>query len=147
MSSQAVIKELQQLLADTYGLYLKTQNYHWHVKGPHFSQLHELFEEQYSNLAGNIDAIAERIIMLGGQAAATFKSLTALTNISDGDSNLTWQNMLSDLASDQDKLLSALKNTLSVANQDGDEGTIALVTGQIPAFEKNKWFLENHLAK
>ncbi|HCR5156308.1 TPA: DNA starvation/stationary phase protection protein, partial [Legionella pneumophila] len=29
-----VIKKLEVALADTYALYLKTQNYHWHVTGP-----------------------------------------------------------------------------------------------------------------
>jgi len=42
-----VFKKLQVLLADTYALYLKTQNYHWHVQGIRFQSLHTLFEEQY----------------------------------------------------------------------------------------------------
>jgi starvation-inducible DNA-binding protein len=146
MATQAVIKELQQLLANTYGLYLKTQNYHWHVKGAHFSQLHALFEEQYKKLAEIIDEIAERIIILGSQAVATFKSLAQLNKISDGDSNLTWQNMLSDLASDQQKIIENLKETLLIANQHNDEGTAVLISDKIPHFEKQHWFLQNHLA-
>lgn len=146
MSSQATIKELEHLLADTYALYLKTQNYHWHVKGPHFSQLHELFNAQYDSLAGYIDETAERILMLGGSAPATFKAIMSLTNITDGDSNLTWQNMVSELASDQDNMISTLKNVLSAAQKDSDEGTLALASGRIGHFEKQRWFLENHLA-
>lgn len=40
-------KSFAKLFANLYALYLKTQNYHWHVVGPHFKQLHQLFEEQY----------------------------------------------------------------------------------------------------
>ena len=29
---------LNALLADTFALYLKTKNFHWHVSGPAFSQ-------------------------------------------------------------------------------------------------------------
>ena len=60
--NRAVIVEgLRHLLADTYTLYLKTHNYHWNVTGPMFSSLHTLFEEQYTELAGAVDEIAERI--------------------------------------------------------------------------------------
>lgn len=146
MASQAVTKHLQQLLANTYGLYLKTQNYHWHVKGPHFSQLHALFEGQYKELAEMIDELAERIVILGGKAIATFKSLSQSNTISDGDSSLTWHGMLSDLCGDHDKILSNLKDVLSVAHQEGDEGTIALISEKIGYFEKQHWFLKNHLS-
>lgn len=146
MSNQALIKELEQLLADTYALYLKTQNYHWHVKGPHFSQLHELFQGQYEALAENIDEVAERIVMLGGQAPANFKALGALTNINDGDAGLTWQNMISDLASDQDKLINSAKNVLKAAQAVDDETTFGLIVEEIADYEKHKWFLENHIS-
>jgi starvation-inducible DNA-binding protein len=51
-----------KLLADTYTLYLKTQNYHWHVRGPYFKTLHLMFEEQYIQLAAGVDVLAERIL-------------------------------------------------------------------------------------
>ena len=31
---------LNALLADTFALYLKTKNFHWHVSGPHFRDYH-----------------------------------------------------------------------------------------------------------
>lgn len=145
MSNQVTIKELQQLLADAYGLYLKTQNYHWHVKGPHFKQLHEFFNEQYDTLASFVDTTAERILTLGGQAPATFKSLSSMTNISDGDSSLTWQNMISDLASDQDKIVNGLTNVFKEASKVHDEATVDFAAENIGYFEKQRWMLESHL--
>ena len=56
---KAVADGLSQLLADTYTLYLKTQNFHWNVTGPQFRALHSMFEEQYTELAGAVDSIAE----------------------------------------------------------------------------------------
>ena len=58
---EKVCEILHQLLASTYTLYLKTQNYHWNVLGPHFQSLHMLFQSQYEELAESIDEIAERI--------------------------------------------------------------------------------------
>lgn len=46
-----VVERLKQLLANSYTLYLKTQNYHWNVRGPMFTTLHTLFEQQYTELA------------------------------------------------------------------------------------------------
>ena len=67
-----IVKKLEIILADTYALYLKTQNYHWHVKGPQFKSLHELFEMQYRELAEAVDGVAERLLIMGHKAPATF---------------------------------------------------------------------------
>jgi starvation-inducible DNA-binding protein len=50
MSNNPVAESLKKVLASSYILSLKTQNYHWNVKGPHFKQLHDLFGEQYNEL-------------------------------------------------------------------------------------------------
>ena len=63
-----VTQFLQDVLADTYGLYLATHNYHWNVEGPKFLALHKLFEDQYNELFIAVDLIAERIRALGDYA-------------------------------------------------------------------------------
>ena len=67
-TNQAVIQQLERLLATSYTLYLKTHNFHWNVTGPMFTTLHTLFETQYTELAIAIDEIAERIRALGARA-------------------------------------------------------------------------------
>src|SRR5579871_5977333 len=62
---QKVGAELVKVLADSYLLYLKTQNFHWNVTGPAFSELHLLFENQYQDLALAVDEIAERVRAIG----------------------------------------------------------------------------------
>ena len=56
---QEIAGELGHLLADSYTLYLKTQNYHWNVTGPMFRALHLMFEEQYIELAGRVHDTAD----------------------------------------------------------------------------------------
>ena len=63
-----VTQVLQDVLADTYGLYLATHNYHWNVEGSKFIILHKLFEDQYNELFLAVDLIAERIRALGDYA-------------------------------------------------------------------------------
>ncbi len=135
------MESLHRVLADSYALYLKTQNYHWNVTGPNFKSLHELFELQYTNLAAAIDEIAERIRTLGDKAPGTFDAFAKLTVIKDGDANASASQMVSDLEADQHKIITSLKQVLDDAQENGDEGTIALIGERISVHEKNAWML------
>ncbi len=141
MSKTQLTQQLATTLADTYALYLKTQNYHWHVKGPNFKSLHELFEEQYNGLAAAVDEIAERILMLGGRAPATFTEFNELKSISDGDSAATANQMVVGLHADHVTMATNLKKVLETAQQLDDEGTVALLSERISAHEKISWML------
>ncbi|MFZ0259881.1 MAG: DNA starvation/stationary phase protection protein, partial [Pseudolabrys sp.] len=57
---------LNALLADTFALYLKTKNFHWHVSGPHFRDFHLLFDEQADLIFATTDVLADRVRNLGG---------------------------------------------------------------------------------
>lgn len=121
-----IIRKLSVILADTYALYLKTQNYHWHVKGLQFKSLHELFEAQYKELAEAVDTLAERIVMKGHKAPATFKELDQLKRIKDGNAHLDSHEMVAELAEDHNTLVQDLNQALVFAQTHHDEGTVNL---------------------
>ena len=79
---KASADNLAKLLADTYVLYLKTQNFHWNVVGSQFYTLHEVFEGHYNELAAAVDEIAERIRILGFRAPGSFKDFLELATCS-----------------------------------------------------------------
>lgn len=136
-----VLKKLSITLADTYALYLKTQNYHWHVKGAQFKGLHELFEMQYQELAKAVDTIAERILITGNRAPATFKEFELLKRITDGNSRLSANEMVKELAEDHNTLVADLNQSLKLAQAEYDEGTATLLGDRIAAHEKARWML------
>ena len=136
-----IIKRLEVTLADTYALYLKTQNYHWHVRGPQFKSLHELFEMQYKELAEAVDQIAERILMLGHKAPATFKEFIELKTGKDGNSSISANQMVTELAEDHSILVRDLNQAIKIAQENNDEGTITLLSDRIAAHEKSHWML------
>ncbi|QDQ39131.1 DNA starvation/stationary phase protection protein [Legionella geestiana] len=136
-----LVKHLSVLLADTYALYLKTQNYHWHVTGINFKAIHELFETEYRELAEAVDAIAERIRILGSRAPATFREYDSLKTLKDGDSGASAEQMLEELAEDNQTLIKVLNETLKIAEEAGDEGTVVLLGDRIAAHEKAHWML------
>ncbi|AHE66595.1 Dps family protein [Legionella oakridgensis] len=136
-----LVNKLSILLADTYALYLKTQNYHWHVKGPQFKSLHELFEAQYRELAEAVDQVAERILIKGHKAPATFKEFEHLKTIKDGDSDVNSNDMVTELANDHGTLVKDLNVAMAMAQKMNDEGTANLLANRIEQHEKARWML------
>ena len=58
--------KLNEILATSFALYLKTKNFHWHVSGPHFRDYHLLLDEQGEQIFASTDDIAERVRKIGG---------------------------------------------------------------------------------
>ena len=145
MTNKKTIDSLQIALADSYVLYLKTQNYHWNVTGPNFKSLHLMFEEQYNDLFAAVDLLAERIRALGVKAFGSFAKYSKLTNIKEGDENLSADKMVKELATDQEVIIKSLTNVLKEAQNVGDEVTAGIVTDRIEIHQKNAWMLQSSL--
>jgi len=78
---QAIAGGLSRLLADTYSLYLKTHYFQWNVTGPMFHSLHQMFEEEYTELSQAVDDIAERIRTLGAVAPGSYSEYAELSSV------------------------------------------------------------------
>lgn len=139
-----VIKALEQVLADSYALYLKTQNYHWNVKGAEFRSLHLLFEGQYEDLAESLDELAERIRTLDAKVPA-LSNLIKLASISEPNPNASANEMLKSLVKDQEIIRDTLYKGLKIAQSEGDEGTADMIIGRIKVHEKNRWMLKSSI--
>ena len=137
---------MKRILADTYAVYLKTQNYHWNVVAPYaFRSLHKLFEEQYEELAEAIDVIAEHIRQMGHLVPASFTDFQVLSEIEDGDECFSADQMLEDLAEDQAKLIVIINEAIKVASTHKDEATADLLIDRLRVHKKSKWMLESSL--
>lgn len=147
-SRQAAVAEaLSKALADSYALYLKTHGYHWNVRGPHFSSLHNLFMTQYTEQWAALDEIAERIRTLGEFAPQGYGAFGNLTSIKDGDPAKTWDEMLRELIADHGVVVDTLKAAFEPAEAAGDEATADLLTQRIAAHEKHAWMLRATLGE
>ena len=145
MSSKEVINHLNIVLLETYALYLKTQNYHWNVTGPNFYSLHNMFEEQYKELAEAIDDIAERIRALGEKVEASFLHFDKNKSIKDGNSANSSESMLKDLVQSQKVVIEKLVELSNVASQYGDKTSEDMAIQRLHAHEKQKWMLSSSL--
>src|SRR3546814_13552291 len=67
-ATKSVAEALNGVLADSYALYFKTKNFHWHVSGPHFRDYHLMFDEQATQILATTDLIAERVRKTGNRS-------------------------------------------------------------------------------
>ncbi|MBJ7409443.1 MAG: DNA starvation/stationary phase protection protein [Phenylobacterium sp.] len=144
--SGEVALALGKLLADTHALYLKTHGFHWNVRGPQFPALHQLFEQQYKELWGSLDELAERIRALGALAPQGHTSMANLTGVKDGDPHWSAQEMLRDLLKDHEQTCGAIKAAIQTAERAGDAATVDLLNDRLAAHEKHAWMLRATLA-
>jgi starvation-inducible DNA-binding protein len=136
---------LNKLLANSYCLYLKTQNYHWNITGPQFNSLHTLFELQYTELAAAIDEIAERIRALGAHALGSFTNYAPLLEISEATGKENAAEMLTQLAGDQATIVRLCQEAIALGQEAHDEATVDLMIGRVQVHEKNKWMLASSM--
>lgn len=143
--SHKVADELKHFLADTYTLYLKTQNFHWNVTGPNFHSLHEMFEEQYLELATAVDEIAERIRALGCHTPASFSQFSQLSSIKEEKEENTAEEMLHKLLQDHELMSQNALEMIPKAQKAHDEGTADLLIQRSKVHDKFAWMLKSSL--
>ncbi len=144
--AEAIAKKLVSLLADSYLLALKTQNFHWNVEGKEFYGLHKLFEEQYTSLSGVIDILAERVRALGFYAPGSYKELLEAATIQEvpGGSRAAAE-MLQLLLTDHRKLATQQREGSRISNENGDAVSAALFDSRSDFHEKTAWMLQSTL--
>ena len=137
-----LVASLNRLLADYFALYLKTKNFHWHVTGPQFHDLHLLFDEQATELFALTDIIAERVRKNGAATLTSIGALAQLSRIKDqDDSALTPSAMIAELAADNRGLIAALREAKAAAGAAGDNATEGMADDWTDAAERRVWFL------
>src|SRR5271168_4455094 len=81
----SICEDLNHIVADSFALYLKTKNFHWHMSGPHFRDYHLLLDEQGSEILASIDPLAERVRKLGGDTLRSISHVGRIQRIKDNN--------------------------------------------------------------
>ena len=144
--SGSVTESLAHLLADTYTLYLKTQNCHWNVAGIQFFTLHKMFEEQYNSLATAVDQLAERLRALNTMAPGSLAQFLQLTSLKEITKPLDTIKMLKELLHDHEALSASISTALQLTKQEDDEVTMDLLIQRKAEHEKTALMLRSSLA-
>jgi starvation-inducible DNA-binding protein len=137
-----ISRALNAILADSFALYLKTKNFHWHVSGRHFRDLHLLFDEQAGQILDSTDEIAERVRKIGGTTLRSIGHIGELQTIKDNDEAfLPAPAMLRELLNDNKKTIEAMRKAHKTCDDHEDVATASLLENFIDAAEKRAWFL------
>jgi len=138
---------LNQLLADTMTLRDLYKKAHWQVVGPTFYQLHLLFDKHFNEQTELVDAIAERIQLLGGVSIAMAADIAETTQIERpprGREDVPVQ--LSRLIDGHQIVIRQSHKLARRAGELGDDGTNDLVVSEVlRGNELQVWFLSEHL--
>jgi starvation-inducible DNA-binding protein len=135
------VNQLKIAFASQYAFAIKTQNYHWNVEGSDFYQLHNLFEDIYTEVYGAVDDFAENIRKIKAYTPASLERFSALTAISDEVEVLDPSAMVAELLRDAEKMQEIMKVLFKEAEARGENGLSNFLADRQDAFAKHAWFL------
>jgi len=141
----ALVRLINQRLADIVDLQAQFRQAHWNVKGPHFIGLHELFDKIAEDVESYVDMIAERIVQLGGVAEGTVRLAAARSRLEE------YPLMIGDGSAHVEAVAKALsafgreaRGSIDEANALDDADTADLFTEVSRGIDKWLWFVEAH---
>lgn len=141
-AAKTVKDALNVLLADTFALYLKTKNFHWHVSGPHFRDYHLMLDEQGAQIFAITDDIAERVRKTGNTTLRSIGDIARHQTIKDNDADfVSPEDMLKELRDDNLKLVEQLREAKDIADEAKDNATSAMIDDWTDQAERRAWFL------
>jgi len=142
-NAEMTVKDaLNVILADTFALYFKTKNFHWHMSGPHFRDYHLLLDEQAAQIFATTDDIAERVRKTGNTTLRSIGDIARHQTIEDNDAEFVPPDaMLNELRDDNLQLIQRLREAKSFADYAKDNATSAMIDTWTDEAERRAWFL------
>lgn len=139
---RAVTETVNPLIADSFALYVKTKNFHWHLAGPRFRDYHLLFDEQAAAILDSIDTLAERVRKLGGLTLRSIGHIARLQTVQDdNDAFVPTSEMINRLLADNRKMAEAQREAIEVCDDHDDTPTGNILQEILDQTERRIWFL------
>ncbi len=138
---RAIAQVINPLLADTFALFVKTKNFHWHMSGRHYRDYHLLLDEQSEQIFAMIDVLAERVRKLGEKTIQSIGQIKELQKINDVNETMSAEKMLNDLLQDNKGFLIRMRAAHAVCSESNDVATTSILENYIDETERRIWFL------
>ena len=142
MEKTPVIAALQREQASALVLYLNYKKYHWLTFGPHFRDLHLLFEEHGDQVLASVDELAERALMIDGKPLADPSQYLPASLVPGSQGERSVKQMVDEAIAAHDIVIKAMHDDADVATKAGDIGTADLFTRLVQVHQKQRWFLK-----
>lgn len=145
--TQDLADELNQLLANFQLYYQNLRGIHWNIRGRMFFDLHEKFEELYTDANLKVDEIAERILTLGATPLHTFEDYTKAARVPVGKNISKDEKAVELIVNSLTELLKIERNILEASDEANDEGTNSMMSDFITEQEKTVWMMKAWLGE
>jgi len=131
-----------------FALYVKTKNFHWHMRGPHFRDYHLLLDEHATQIFAMTDEIAERARKLGGTTIRSISDISRHQHLKDNNAEFVEPTeMLAELRNDNQQLTRELRSAHELCDRRNDVATASLIENWIDETERRTWFLAETLVE
>ncbi|KRB80849.1 DNA starvation/stationary phase protection protein [Sphingomonas sp. Root710] len=141
-SAMNVADALNGILADSFALYFKTKNFHWHVSGPHFRDYHLMLDDQAAQILATTDVIAERVRKTGNTTLRSIGDIARRQSIKDNDADfVSATDMLKELRDDNLALVAKLRQAKDIVDEAKDNATSGILDDWTDQAEERAWFL------
>jgi len=143
----AIAENLNQVVAESYGLLSQLHLAHWNVEGTDFLTIHQMLQTQYEELFVAIDDVAERVRALGFYAEGGLKKLASMTTVAEGPSAspASSKDWVSSVLLANEVVIAAAVKARKIAAEAGDAESEDLLIGRISVHQKAVWFLNSYL--
>jgi len=145
--NDAVVKGLQQQVANAFILYLNYKHYHWQTFGPLFRDLHRLFDEFAGEVYETIDVLAERVRMIGQNPISRIEDFQNTATIKSASENTDMREMIKEADTNVIRIIKEMRAAIKSANDNDDPGTADVFTRFVQIHEKHEWWLRDILTK
>lgn len=143
-------EQLNQLIADLSQLHTNIQQTHWYLRGSNFFKLHPLMDDYNDTLDEQLDAVAERLIAIGGIPIATTHEFIDTTGLPDEKisfGQLTQEQLMDRLDTQLKYLRDQYQRGIEITDDEKDFSTQDMLIENHTEIEKLIWMVSAYLGK
>lgn len=140
-----VVQDLRRQAANAFILYANYKHYHWQTYGPHFRDLHKLFDKFAEEVLETLDPLAERVRMIGPDPPAHPLEMTDLASVVPAAPGSTMREMVEEADRNAIIVVREMRHAAGVADDHDDPGTVDVFSKLVQVHEKHEWWLRDML--
>ena len=151
-ATNPVVQGLRVQVANGMILYMNYKHYHWQVFGPHFRDLHLMFDEFAAETIAAVDEFAERVRMIGQNPPFDPAEMIEIATVSRAarvrsEHRPNLREMLAEADANLLGLILEMRDAAHEADEARDPGTADLYARTVQIFEKQEWYLRDILER
>jgi starvation-inducible DNA-binding protein len=147
LGSPALIAALHRRQANALVMYLNYKKYHWNTYGPHFRDLHLLFDEHATATLAELDEFAERTLMIEGKPLSDPSAYLPLATVPLSSGEKSARAAVEEAVEGETRVIAEMHADAEEATKQGDIGTADLYTRLVQVHQKQRWFLSEILKR